>query len=76
MSPCKRVGTTIVCSRRPRRRPCAYCRTQHEKLCDHVLPNGDTCDTPLCLVHAHHIAPDTDYCPAHKLLHLSAEVRR
>jgi len=82
VSPCGRIGNAIVCSRGPGRasaraprRACAYCRRPHEKLCDHVLSNGRTCDTRLCLIHAHHLAPDLDYCPAHKVFHLpTAEV--
>jgi hypothetical protein len=76
MSPCERVGAAIVCSRAPRVRFCAYCRAPHAKLCDHVLPNGRTCDKPLCLTHAHHVAPDLDYCPAHKVFHLPSPIAR
>lgn len=68
--PCERLGTAIVCSRGPRAKPCAYCRTPHAKLCDHVLPNGRTCDRPLCAAHAFHVGPGLDYCPPHKVFHL------
>jgi len=70
--PCEVVGNAIVCSRGPRAKPCAYCRDASTKLCDHVLPNGRTCDKPLCPAHAFHVTPTFDYCPAHKVFHLPA----
>lgn len=37
-------------------------------LCDHVLPDGGTCDAPLCADHAHQVAQDKHLCPTHLAL--------
>jgi hypothetical protein len=40
------------------------------KLCDYPLPDksGRTCDALVCVEHALHVEPDTDYCPQHATL--------
>lgn len=54
----------------PGARPCRHCRVLAESLCDFMMPNGKTCDMPLC---GHHACvqgrweDDRDYCPAHHL---------
>jgi hypothetical protein len=68
-------GLAIVCSRSERRKPprrCVVCNQPEWltsiKLCDGPREGGQpgqTCDAVLCLVHAHHVEPDTDYCPRH-----------
>jgi len=35
------------------------------KLCDYPVSDSQTCDRPICIEHARHIEPDTDYCPQH-----------
>lgn len=58
----------IVCSRTAARR-CVVCGTTRAiKLCDFPLTGpkaGQTCDRPVCVTHATHEDPDTDYCPRH-----------
>lgn len=34
-------------------------------LCDFELPQGGTCDRPLCEEHAHQVAKDRHLCPEH-----------
>lgn len=69
--PCTRVdlgdGTfAIACTRGRKPRRCAYCSAPGTQLCDHVVGAGSqTCDTPVCREHAHHVEPDRDYCRAH-----------
>src|SRR5262245_16905025 len=58
----------IMCSR-PRKKRCAYCDRQSERLCDHpVGDKGKTCDTPMCALHAWQPpgTADTDYCRTHR----------
>ena len=67
-------GYAIVCGphvRRPIRR-CMVCNCPDTlctmKLCDGPRDGGkpgQTCDAPVCVDHARHVEPDTDYCPAH-----------
>lgn len=56
---CARLATTnpIV----PPRRCCAISTF----LCDFELPDGKTCDAPLCAEHAKQIGPDRHLCPWH-----------
>jgi hypothetical protein len=74
--PCKHValsdGTHAlvrVAAKRPR--TCSVCRrkTADFRLCDYRLgvasAKPKTCDAVLCKACAHHIEPDTDYCPVH-----------
>jgi hypothetical protein len=76
--PCQTIhlpgrGTAIVCGPRLRRhiRRCIACNCPDTmctmKLCDYPLPGkaGRTCDAPVCVEHARHVEPDTDYCPQH-----------
>jgi hypothetical protein len=66
-------GIAIVCgpSRRRTPRRCIVCHCPDwlatMKLCDYALGPGpsQTCDRPVCVEHAYHVEPDTDYCPAH-----------
>src|SRR5690606_9997292 len=62
--PCEVKGNAIICSRRTRQR-CAYCSNWSERLCDFQMTGGKTCDTPMCVGHAHHAGPDIDYCREH-----------
>lgn len=59
----------IVCNRGRIAPRCVVCqRTRDIKLCDYPLHGekaGTTCDRPVCALHAHHVEPDTDYCPSH-----------
>ena len=63
----------IMCSRGPVAwrwlRKCVVCHRREDQtalvLCDGVTSGGETCDTPVCQVHAVHVDPDADYCPAH-----------
>ena len=74
----------IVCSRGPsvRRwlRRCIVCHRREDQtalvLCDGVTSDGETCDTPVCQVHAVHVDPDSDYCPAHVQCALPVEEPR
>lgn len=34
-------------------------------LCDHKMPEGGTCDRPLCKQHAKQVGPDEHLCPEH-----------
>jgi hypothetical protein len=76
--PCRHVhrpggGYAIVCGPRVRRsiRRCVVCNCPDTmatmKLCDYPLQDklGRTCDAPVCVEHAMHVEPDTDYCPQH-----------
>lgn len=42
-------------------------------LCDWKLPDGTTCDAPLCTDHAHAIGPDRHLCPIHRAQQLADE---
>ena len=59
----------IVCSRMAPAKRCVVCFTQYDvKLCDYPLVGskaGQTCDRPVCGVHAVHQEPDFDLCPSH-----------
>jgi hypothetical protein len=45
--------------------PSQRCLAPSSFLCDHKLPNGKTCDAPLCAEHATEVGPDRHYCPRH-----------
>jgi hypothetical protein len=68
-----RGATAIVCGPRVRRplRRCVVCNVPETmasiKLCDAPVGAG-TCDAVLCIEHALHVDPDTDYCPQHARL--------
>lgn len=67
-------GHAIVKVAPTRKKKCSVCGQPSDKLCDFPLQEGSTsrtCDLPLCKYCATHIAPDSDYCPAH-----TAEGRR
>lgn len=68
-------GVGVVCSARPRRRPCSKCGQLGDRLCDFPIqpalpgltsPPSRTCDKPLCRRCAVHAGPDLDYCPSHQ----------
>jgi hypothetical protein len=64
MTPCRRVGNAIICTReRPRR--CRYCGRSANLLCDFPLPGGKTCDAPICPSCSFPIGPNADYCKVH-----------
>lgn len=50
-------------------RCCSVChrKTADYRLCDHPVLGykRKTCDAVLCKSCAHHVEPDTDYCPIH-----------
>lgn len=46
-------------------RGCRVCGYLSSKLCDFRLPNGKTCDSPLCDSCAIAIGDDLDQCPHH-----------
>lgn len=48
---------------------CIFCGAPATKLCDHKMPNGKTCNAPVCDSHDHHVHPDQDFCPPHKQEH-------
>jgi hypothetical protein len=85
--PCRTVqtsqGIAIVCSRgsgpAPTRCVChRSARWATLKLCDFPLTGaktGQTCDRVVCTVHALHLEPATDYCPAHARLLEGASLR-
>ena len=55
-----RESSCVVCHR--------YASSVKMKLCDYPLcreKEGQTCSRPVCVTHAQHIDPDTDYCPSH-----------
>lgn len=63
-------GYAIVCSRGVRPQPgsvhlCWYCPQPATRQCDAALTGQTTCDRWLCLAHAEHHPPATDYCPDH-----------
>jgi len=65
-------GLAIVCSRgerHPKPRRCVVCNQPEWmtsiKLCDGEVRPGVTCDAVVCIDHAHHVEPDTDFCPRH-----------
>lgn len=70
--PCQHIDlgngvTAMVRTAAPKRRRCSICHSLcFARLCDYKLPNGKTCDAALCARHAHHVAPDFDYCPKHR----------
>lgn len=59
-------GGAILCGVRRALALCSYCHQTHTKLCDFVLPNGKTCDKPMC--HTHTSKGEKigiDYCRDH-----------
>ncbi len=54
----------IVCG--PKRiRGCVKCREIADRECDWKLPNGKTCDKPICAKCTVSPAPEKDLCPEH-----------
>lgn len=59
-------GRILHVLRRPTFKKCHYCDAPHNYLCDFKLPNGKTCDRPMCFRHTHRGAePNTDFCHKH-----------
>jgi hypothetical protein len=58
----------FVCTGRGRTKYCPEpgCGRRADLLCDFPLRNGKTCDRPICLSHATHLAKDTDWCAPHQ----------
>ena len=54
----------VICSRR-QRKPCHICGKPSVSLCDYPLPNGKTCDKPMCNSCRNTIGPDLDVCREH-----------
>ena len=85
--PCRPIhlpghGVAMACTRGfARRRPPVRCGVCHVpdtlatlKLCDGPGRRpGTTCDAPVCVEHAVHVEPDTDYCPVHAGMAPAAE---
>jgi hypothetical protein len=46
--------------------PSQRCLAPSSFLCDYALPNGKTCDAPLCAEHAQEISPDRHLCQRHR----------
>lgn len=49
-------------------RPKVRCLAVSTHLCDWPMPDGGTCDAPLCPDHAHEVGPDRHLCPIHALM--------
>lgn len=71
--PCNRVDlgggySAIVCSGRPRAKPCAYCRKPSTRLCDapQEAPRTGTCDRPMCDGCTFREEPERDLCRQHR----------
>jgi len=56
-------ATKIVCNRGRLR--CRWCSQLSTQLCDFVMPNGTTCDAPMCKGHAIKRGTNVDFCPDH-----------
>lgn len=54
----------IMCSR-GKRKLCQYCGRPMTSMCDYPLPNGKTCDAPLCDKHKTTVGHDLDVCREH-----------
>jgi hypothetical protein len=61
----------LVCGpriKRPPLRRCVVCNIPESmatiKLCDAPV-GASTCDAVVCVEHATHVEPDTDFCPQH-----------
>jgi hypothetical protein len=67
----KRPAPAPCCARIPNpNKPSGtmHCRGISTFLCDWPVEGG-TCDAPLCAEHAGQIAPETNLCPVHLVLH-------
>ena len=64
----------IACGPRIRQplRRCVVCNVPETmasiRLCDAPVGKGKTCDRVVCVEHATHVEPDTDYCGQHATL--------
>jgi hypothetical protein len=50
---------------RTRSKRCSTCGEPADKLCDHVIAEGKTCDAAICAHCALHREPDSDFCKEH-----------
>jgi len=80
--PCAKLpwgdGSMIVCGSKVRPGPkcwVSHCPTPAIKDCDWPLPDGKTCDRPICNDHADHVGEDKDWCPAHSIEAAKAKLR-
>lgn len=55
----------IVCGTRKRTKFCK-CGRAADLLCDWKMPEGKTCDAPICRQHALEVAPDKHLCVFHQ----------
>jgi hypothetical protein len=62
--PCRRVGNAILCSR-AKSAQCRYCGRDAPLLCDWKMPNGKTCDAPICHKCSVPQGENLDYCRHH-----------
>lgn len=58
-------GFAIICTRGIRKRYCRWCRREANRLCDHEISPGKTCDANICVSHATRVGPNKDLCPDH-----------
>jgi hypothetical protein len=56
----------MMCGARRVARACGWCNKRHTKLCDQKLPEGRTCDAPMCADHAFGVGKNEDLCPQHR----------
>lgn len=71
--PCRPIKTpegftAIVCGPRGRRRRCAYCSSEADRLCDFPVTRNSkpgTCDRPICSRCSWRISGDRDLCREH-----------
>lgn len=56
----------IACGRGKQSTLCRYCGRPMTSLCDYPLPNGKTCDTPMCDKCKTTIGDNIDVCRIHR----------
>jgi hypothetical protein len=62
-------GVAIVCTARRAQKKCRLCGAQAVILCDWRDPadsDASSCNKPLCMRCAVHVAEDVDFCPDHR----------
>lgn len=55
----------FVCGSFAGEKHCVVCGDFAERLCDFKLPDGKTCDAPICKAHATRVGRNLDMCPQH-----------
>jgi hypothetical protein len=63
--PCIKKKNTLLCIRRSNKKYCAYCGDTATLLCDWPMPNGNTCDSPICSRCSVNVSYEKDYCKEH-----------